>query len=153
MMRRDGSSTFSEAFCTTEKTWTFDSTLLLLAPCGRSQKQQPKLFFSDRQYVQLICVGRPAIMEAFCRAQKKTSRDSYSSFSLRTLATVQKECSLHCKNVFLRHFSWSWRHCQLGRHFAGHTRTLANAVSTEKVSFFRFFPQLCRQGGTGRSRA
>ena len=77
--------------------------------CGRSQKQQPKLFFSDRQYVQLICVGRPAIMEAFCRAQKKTSRDSYSSFSLRTLATVQKECSLHCKSVFLRYFSWSWR--------------------------------------------
>ena len=105
-MRRAGLSGWvghppSEAFCATEKTWTFDSSPLLLAPRRQAQKQKQKSFYSDGQYVQLICVGHPPIMGAICRVHKKTFRDSCSS-SCWNISSYKRECCLHSKSFFFQ---------------------------------------------------
>ena len=57
-----------------------------------------KILFRHRQYVQLICVGRPPIITgAFCRGQKKTLRDGFSSFTSRALATAKKNAVVSAK--------------------------------------------------------
>ena len=81
-----------------------------------------KILFRHRQYVQLICVGRPPITGAFCTKENIERR--LLLFHLKSIRNRQKECSRQCKS-FSGVFSWSRRQCHLGGilHLQG-TRTL-----------------------------
>ena len=69
----------------------------LLCAAATPKNSSKKFLFRHRQYVQLICVGHSPIMGAFCRAQKKTLRDSFSSF--RTLAPAKQNGAARAKVV------------------------------------------------------